>query len=350
VTERRQVATQVNALNLFDRRYVSTLGTNGFTTNTDYQTLLTGALRELFVTLATTFWPARSERRAPASPPPCRTLLARRAYPPSPRQIAPGNRDAAMRRSFRWRRVRMGARVVLIVGALAACGTHRDGGAGDGVPVLLYTGAGTSRGDVAAVEAILRRDHLRYATSSASALNAMSASQLRGYRLLIVPGGDFEKIGNGLTKRTTAQLRAAIGDGVSYLGICAGAFFAGDSPYNGLNLTSGARFGFYAAEAQGVRKTAVTITSAGGQRLDHYWEDGPQLSGWGAVVGRYPDGTPAIVEGRFGDGWVILTGVHAEAPASWRRGMDFGTSVDSANAYAATLVRAALNRATLPHY
>src|SRR2546430_8702508 len=33
-----------------------------------------------------------------------------------------------------------------------------------------------------------------------------------------------------------------------------------------------------------------------------------QFTGWGAVVGRYPDGTPAIVEGKSGDGWVILSG------------------------------------------
>jgi len=46
--------------------------------------------------------------------------------------------------------------------------------------------------------------------------------------------------------------------------VCAGGFFAGDSGYNGLNLTSGVRFGFYAAEARGVRKAAVAITGAAG--------------------------------------------------------------------------------------
>ena len=139
-------------------------------------------------------------------------------------------------------------------------------------------------------------------------------------------------------------------NGWNYLGICAGGFFAGDSPYNGLNLTAGARFGFYAAEARGIRKAPIPVTAAGGQTLDQYWEDGPQLTGWGAVVGKYPDGTSAIAEGTFGNGWVILTGVHPEAPASWRRGMSFGTPSDVDNAYAATLIRAALNRELLPHY
>jgi hypothetical protein len=85
------------------------------------------------------------------------------------------------------------------------------------------------------------------------------------------------------------------------------------------------RFRFCAAEDQGIRKAGVTIAGAGTPPLDQYWEDGPQLTGWGAAVGTYPDGTPAIVEGSFGTGWVILSGVHPEAPASWRGGMTFKT-------------------------
>jgi glutamine amidotransferase-like uncharacterized protein len=217
-------------------------------------------------------------------------------------------------------------------------------------PILLFNGNGTSPGDVAALEAILSSERLSYATVNSSRLNRMSESQMREYRLLIMPGGNFEKIGNWLASGTTANIRNAVHGGLNYLGICAGAFFAGNSPYNGLNLTSGARFGFYAAEARGIRKAAVAIAAAGGQTLDQYWEDGPQLTGWGAVVGKYPDGTPAIVEGTSGNGWVVLAGVHPEAPAGWRRGMDFRTPAELDNAYAATLIRAALNREELPHY
>jgi len=89
---------------------------------------------------------------------------------------------------------------------------------------------------------------------------------------------------------------------VNYLGICAGAFLAGDSAPNGLNVASGVRFRFYAAEERGIRKAAVAITGSDGQSLDQYWEDGPQLTGWGAVVSKYPDGTAATVEGRVGQG------------------------------------------------
>jgi glutamine amidotransferase-like uncharacterized protein len=234
-----------------------------------------------------------------------------------------------------------------------ACGVHGDKTDKDDktgiAPILLFDGTGTSPGDVAALESVLNNNQLDYSTVNSSRLNAMSESQLRKYRLLIVPGGNFIHLGNSLTPNTTANIRHAVQNGLNYLGICAGGFFAGNSGYNGLNLTSGVRFGFYSAESRGIRKAAVAIATAGSATLDHYWEDGPQFTGWGAVVGRYPDGTPAIVEGTSGSGWVVLTGVHPEAPAAWRRGMTFTTPVSVDNAYAATLIRAALNRSPLSH-
>jgi glutamine amidotransferase-like uncharacterized protein len=242
--------------------------------------------------------------------------------------------------------------LVLISTGFTACGVRGQmskTSSGD-APVLLFNGAGTSHGDVAAVETILNENHVNYSTVDSSELNEMGELQIRRHRLLIVPGGNFVEIGNRLTSNATRSIREAVRNGLNYLGICAGAFFAGDSPYNGLNLTSGVRFRFYAAEDRGIRKAAVAISSAGAATLDQYWEDGPQFTGWGAVAARYPDGTPAIVEGAFGSGWVILTGVHPEAPAGWRRGMTFRTPVESDHAYAGTLIRAALNGASLPHY
>jgi glutamine amidotransferase-like uncharacterized protein len=252
------------------------------------------------------------------------------------------------------------ASLVLISTAATACGVHSDHGSmspedanasAPAAPVLLFDGTGASPNDVAAVEAILKNNHLSYSAAKSSQLNQMDQSQIRQYRLLIVPGGNFVEIGNSLTLGATANIRKAVQDGLNYLGICGGGFFAGkyNPPYNGLNLTSGVRFGFYAAESRGIRKAAVPIAVAGALTLDQYWEDGPEFTGWGAVVGKYPDGAPAIVEGTFGSGWVILSGVHPEAPASWRRGMTFHTPASVDNAYAGTLIRAALNRISLSH-
>ena len=242
--------------------------------------------------------------------------------------------------------------LVAIAIVLNACGIggDKEGMPAKIAPVLLFDGTGTSPGDVAAVEAILDSNHLKYSTVNSSWLNKMGEPQMREHRLLIVPGGNFVDIGNSLTAGTTAKIRGAVQNGLNYLGICAGGFFAGNSPYNGLNLTSGVRFGFYAAESHGIRKAAVAIAVAGASTLEQYREDGPQFGGWGLVVGKYPDGTPAIVEGTYGSGWVILAGFHPEAPGGWRRGMNFSTPANVDNAYAGTIVRAALDRVSLPHY
>lgn len=217
-------------------------------------------------------------------------------------------------------------------------------------PILLFNGTGTSPNDVVAFETILKQNHLDYAKADSSRLNDMSQSQLMEYRLLIVPGGNYLAIGDGLKPSTTANVRKAVEGGLNYLGICAGALLAGQAAGNSFDLTSGVRFDFYADVNRGIHKNAVEILGVGTPPLDQYWEDGPQLTGWGDVVAKYPDGTPAVVEGACGQGWVVLCGVHPEAPDDWRRGMTFRTPASVDNAYAGTLIDAALNRTPLPHY
>ena len=216
--------------------------------------------------------------------------------------------------------------------------------------ILLFNGRGTSPNDVAALEGLLRERRLHYVTADVEKLDAMGDGELKSFRLLIVPGGNFEEMGNALTADATAKLRDAVGNGLGYLGICAGAFFAGASPYNGLNLTSGVMFPFYALEHKGIRRAPVAITTADAPPLEVYWEDGPELTGWGEAVARYPDRTPAVVQGRFGAGWVVLTGIHAEAPESWRRDLAFTTPGDPGRAYAFRLIDAALHRTPLPRH
>ena len=216
--------------------------------------------------------------------------------------------------------------------------------------ILLFTGTGASAGDVAAVTEILNAQSLDFATASSSQLNAMTEASLSRYHLVIVPGGNFEQMGRSLTPEAARRLRQAVRGGVNYLGICAGAFLAANVPYNGLDLFEGVRFPFYSLEAQATRKAAVAIATPDGAVRDHYWEDGPQLSGWGAVVGTYPDGMPAIVQGRVGNGWVVLSGIHAEALESWRGGLTFRTPASETRRDAIRLIDAALHRTELTHF
>lgn len=238
--------------------------------------------------------------------------------------------------------------VYLAVFALTACSPSESNDAP--TPVLLFRGSGSSPGSVKAIEAVLKARHLEYATVDSRGLRRMSASQLMAHQLLIVPGGNYITMGNSLTPDTSTHVREAVQGGLNYLGICAGGLLAGNAPANGFNLTTGIRFDFYAAVNHGVHRAPVAIARVGTPAIEHYWEDGPQFTGWGDVVGKYPDGTPAIVEGASGKGWMILCGVHPEAPESWRRGMRFATPASEANADAGTLIDAALHGIRLPHY
>jgi hypothetical protein len=218
-------------------------------------------------------------------------------------------------------------------------------------PVLLYAGTGTTPGDVSVIEGILKSLNIGYLKADQNQLDAMTEPQLGGYTLLIVPGGDSRIIGQNISANATATIHNAVAQyGLHYLGICAGAFFGGASIYNGLDLTSGVSFDLYADEFKGIHLEPVEITRASDSPLDVLWNDGPQLSGWGGVVARYPDGTPAIAEGTLGNGFVMLVAVHLEAPASWRQGMTFTTPVSVDVAYAGTVIQAALSGTSLPHF
>jgi hypothetical protein len=117
-----------------------------------------------------------------------------------------------------------------------------------------------------------------------------------------------------------------------------------------VDLTTGASFDFYADEFKGIHVEPVEISFPNDPPLDVYWQDGPQLSGWGEVVAKFPDGTPAIVEGQSGKGFVVFTGVHLEAPESWRGSLSFTTPVSVDLAYAETVIKASLDGAPLPHF
>ncbi|HEY3974842.1 MAG TPA: BPL-N domain-containing protein [Candidatus Sulfotelmatobacter sp.] len=218
-------------------------------------------------------------------------------------------------------------------------------------PVLLYTGNGASPSDVTALETILGNLSVGYTASDSAQLNAMSEQQLGGYKLIIIPGGNSITIGESLTVSTASAIRGAVQQyGAHYLGVCAGAFFGGYSVYNGVDLTSGVAFNFYADEAQGIHIEPVEISFPNSVPLDVYWQDGPELSGWGEVVAKFPDGTSAIVEGSSGNGFVIFTGVHPEAPQGWLGSMNFTTPASVDQAYAATVIQAALSGTALPHF
>src|SRR5262245_31791762 len=81
-------------------------------------------------------------------------------------------------------------KLALIAMALIGCQHWRNRSAPP--PVLLFDGTGSSRSDVAAIESLLAENGLAYETASSSRLDEMGEVELAAYRLLIIPGGDFE--------------------------------------------------------------------------------------------------------------------------------------------------------------
>lgn len=103
-------------------------------------------------------------------------------------------------------------------------------------PIILFNGTGTSPNDVEAIENILSVNHLDFVLANSSQLNALDTSQLSKYKLIIMPGGNFIDMGIHLTEVTCTNIKKAVGQGLNYLGICAGGFLAGDTRHNSFNI------------------------------------------------------------------------------------------------------------------
>src|SRR5207302_5986273 len=184
---------------------------------------------------------------------------------PYPSQLFTGGPLLATGTPVRWLALIFSVFIPMI---LAGCGGGSRPSAalatipfGNGPRVLLFVGTGTSANDVAAIKSILDNLRIDYVIADSSQLNAMSEVDLMSHRLLIVPGGNSIEIGGSLTLEASAMIRDAVQrNGLHYLGICAGAFVGGASIYNGVDLTSGVGFHFFADELRGSHKEAVNIS------------------------------------------------------------------------------------------
>jgi glutamine amidotransferase-like uncharacterized protein len=217
-----------------------------------------------------------------------------------------------------------------------------------GNQVLIYVGYGTTSGSAAGLEKAITGAGYTYTAVTAPQMNAMTRAQFDAYKLIVIPGGNSINIGTSLTKTTTNNVHNAVTlDGVSYFGVCAGAFMAETSSlYNTFKLAP-SYFNFYDQNAI----KWVEVTFPGKPNLDMAYWNGPELNGFGSVVAKYgSNGQAAIAEGKVGAGWVIISAVHPEATSSWGISGTDGDDIAADNAYAITLVKAAFNKTSLAHY
>lgn len=196
------------------------------------------------------------------------------------------------------------------------------------IKVLIYTGKGASLGGVNGIKASLNTANSKnlvsgvrfsYATSS-----KLTSAKLKGYNLLILPGGDGGSVYLGSISKSVIQNFVKNGGG--YMGICAGAYSAVsrvDGHYNGWGIAPH----FNAKSVSYIGKTKMAITSSGASvmkrngtvTLSHY--NGGAMyrkSSGGLIFGTYADsktkykGYADIVGDYYGKGRTVLIGSHPE--------------------------------------
>lgn len=225
--------------------------------------------------------------------------------------------------------------------------------------ILLFNGQGISTSDWQSFQSILKEMNLEMETANSSQLETMTLEQLKQYSLIIVPGGKASTISSGLSGAARLRVRQAVRDfGVSYLGICAGAWAAVGTQANTNTETS---YGFLVIYGSHLLNwwpdgntnavaDVVPVQFADGRSRQLVWYGGPATPEWpGGVVARYSNGKAAISQAYSGKGFVVLSGPHPEAPQGWRNtagndpdGLDYDITKE--------LIIAALNRQPMNHY
>jgi hypothetical protein len=208
--------------------------------------------------------------------------------------------------------------------------------------ILIYAGDSAAYDDPEALASIAESKGLTHRSVSSEELNQMSLDDLSKFGAIAWPGGYAGRMSDSLTQQTRDNIRRAVQErGVSFVGICAGAFIAvsPDTTW-GFSIVKAETLPYYHLEDEGTddamvgvsftQGSALTSTANGDRQL--VWWGGPSLPEWkGGVIARYSDNhQPAIAQTWAGNGLVILSGPHPEAPDNWRSklGLDDSDGLD----------------------
>jgi glutamine amidotransferase-like uncharacterized protein len=145
---------------------------------------------------------------------------------------------------------------------------------------------------------------------------------LAGAALYVQPGGgqDIQGAAASIGKRSIEAVRHYVSNGGRYLGICMGAYLAGDP---GFGLVAGefdSEVDRPGSTLHGIADTVTPVVWRGKKRWI-YFQDGAMLpAAPGAVVlATYPNRDIAAATYRYRKGRVGLVGPHPEADESWYR-------------------------------
>lgn len=253
----------------------------------------------------------------------------------------------------------------LLLFVLAGC-TDSGGSSGLGLSplsrtystdVLIFDGTGTAASDAQSLAALVEDHGLTQRTAGSEEINGMSVEELSDYGVIVWPGGYANQMTGSLTLSARRRIQEAVhNQGVSYSGFCAGAWMAvGDAiPMSGsldlgFALLNGGLLDEYlpfGPDNYAMQPEIVPISFPDGTTREVVWYGSPVTPDIGnGVLARYRDGRPAITQAAAGNGFVVLSGVHPEAPENWKSGLSDGDGSDYDLAW--KLVEAALLRAPL---
>jgi glutamine amidotransferase-like uncharacterized protein len=188
--------------------------------------------------------------------------------------------------------------------------------------VLIYAGDSAAFGDPEAIQAIAEARGMTSKSVTSDELNQMSLDQLSQFGVIAWPGGYAGYMSQSLTQQARDTIRRAVQErGVGFVGFCAGAFIAvTPDTRSGLSVVTAPQPDYYHLENEGTDDAMVNVKFTDGSLHELVWWGGPYLPEWkGGVIARYTDtNQPAIAETWSGNGLVILSGPHPEAPEDWR--------------------------------
>ena len=138
-------------------------------------------------------------------------------------------------------------------------------------------------------------------------------------KLLYFPGGWSGYYSQDLRGRASKLMREFIRKGGGYLGVCAGAYFAsekiiweGEVYHPPLKIFPGVAIGPIRELAPWPLYTVADIIFLG-EKTRAFYYGGPYFEGEGKVLATYEiNGKPAVILSRFGQGKVLLSGLHFE--------------------------------------
>ncbi len=226
---------------------------------------------------------------------------------------------------------------------LLACGQQ-----GQAADVALYSDHGAAKSCLTATKNMFEWMGLDVVQIDAGYINSRS---LDGFQIICFPGGDMYQYAQDISESGKSKIRAFIGNGGGYIGICGGAYFTGERvywqgtqlPMSPLAIFPGTTMGPIDAIAPypNCVMCMVNITDRDHPitqiEPDTTWIMycyGPKLlpddQGNVRVLGSYDiGGEPAMVAFQYGEGRVFIIGTHPEFEEdSERDGVSFGDDLD----------------------